>query len=84
MCPSKEVQRSPTESHCSSRPARNIGTNKTNKLVTPEVRRRQRENTLAMPVTFRVGAAFSLSECAITIVASMSTGISDPSWPGAR
>ena len=34
----------------SPRPARNIGTNK---LVTPEVRRRQRENTLAMPVTFR-------------------------------
>ena len=35
-------------------------------------------------VFFHVGAAFSLSECAITIVASMSTGISDPSAPGAR
>ena len=35
-------------------------------------------------VFFHVGAAFSFSECAITIVASMSTGISAPSAPGAR
>jgi len=35
-------------------------------------------------VFFHVAAAFSFSECAITIVASISTGISDPSAPGAR
>ena len=31
-----------------------------------------------------MGAAFSFSECASTIVASRSTGIRDPSAPGAR
>ena len=34
-------------------------------------------------VFFQVGAACSFSECAITIVASMSTGISAPPAPGA-
>ena len=35
-------------------------------------------------VFFQVGAAFSFSECASTIVASRSTGIRAPSAPGAR
>ena len=35
-------------------------------------------------VFFQLGAAFSFSECASTMVASMSTGIRLPSAPGAR